>query len=118
MGLLKIASRLIETHGEAATLKIPGAAVSDGGGGRTDGTPTEFPVLVLSIVDGTELKLIAPDMVGLKNHSVLLSTVGLTHGPAINDLLVIRGQTKAIKKVSEVFLKGEHVFFELVLRNE
>lgn len=118
MGLKETASRLIETHGEIGTLKIPGPAVSDGGGGKTAGAPTEFPVRVLSIVDGTELKHIAPYMVGLENHIVLLAVDGLSHGPEINDLLEIRGETQAIKKVSEVFLKGEHVFFELVLRNE
>lgn len=118
MGLLEIATRLIETHGESATLKIPGDRVPDGGGGSTAGVPVEIPVRIVSIVDGTELKQVTPFVVGLENHAVLLSTKGLTHVPEINDLIEIRDETKAIKKISEVFLKREHVFFELVLRNE
>ena len=117
MGLLTTVNRLLSEYGESATLIQRVLATGDGGGGRVFSETTEIPVQVLSILDSVELKTIAPELVGVESHTVLLSTTGLSEVPEIDDMLKIRGATKVIRKTSQVFLKGENVFFELVLSN-
>ncbi|WP_417429528.1 hypothetical protein [Kiloniella sp.] len=118
MGLKEIASRLINKHGQTATLLRPGEDIPDGGGGTIPGEDTEHPVALLSATYAVELQLIAGGFLDVGDQRLLMSVDGLTLDPATTDRLRIDGDLFRIIRISPLAPAGEVIFWELQVRND